>query len=436
MKYPEMIEKLASCGLTEKEAALYFELLLTGPAKASDLGRKTRISRMDVYNNLKKLQHHGLVEATLEKPMRFIPIPLEEGMRKLISAKESEIDRIRNSQAILQGFIAKHGERVETEENRMRIFQERKNIHLQVRSMVEEAKRTIEIVVPSVELRRYDIAGITDILRARARAGVQVRLLTAINDADLGVVQDLMEELEIRHCDEIGHTMVLTDDHQVLHGVGVDPIANSSGKDDISLWLNSSEFITAQAQAFEHHWADGVDPLLRDRELREGGLIRPMRIDLGEGSMFAKLRQVLRERSEGLDGITLEDFGIQSIQLLNLIGQRIGTEIAATFDAEQGIDDLQELADELGLGTIEVVEGEDGPSISVTSGSPPCAREGGAGETLCALDSGILQGIANARTGGSYMIKDIECVSAHTGECSFQVQLIGEVPLKQGVIEG
>ena len=71
-------ERLTDIGLDEKEASVIILLATSEPLKASAVGRMVGISRMDSYNTLKRLQERGLVMSTLDKPMRFTGLEIEE----------------------------------------------------------------------------------------------------------------------------------------------------------------------------------------------------------------------------------------------------------------------------------------------------------------------------------------------------------------------
>ena len=67
----DIIMKLGEAGLEEKQALLIIDLATQPPAKASEIGKRLGLSRMDAYNSLKRLQEKGLIKATLDKPIRF-----------------------------------------------------------------------------------------------------------------------------------------------------------------------------------------------------------------------------------------------------------------------------------------------------------------------------------------------------------------------------
>ena len=62
--------------------------------KASEIGKRLGLSRMDAYNSLKKLQEKGLVKATLDKPIRFFGMTINEVFRQIIRTKEMDLRRM------------------------------------------------------------------------------------------------------------------------------------------------------------------------------------------------------------------------------------------------------------------------------------------------------------------------------------------------------
>ena len=80
--------------MDEKHALLIIDLASQPPAKASEIGKRLGLSRMDAYNSLKKLQEKGLVKATLDKPIRFFGMTINEVFKQIIRTKEMDLRRI------------------------------------------------------------------------------------------------------------------------------------------------------------------------------------------------------------------------------------------------------------------------------------------------------------------------------------------------------
>ena len=93
----QVIEKLCEAGLEEKHARLIIDLACHPPSKASEIGKRVGISRMDAYNSLRKLQEQGLVKATLDKPIRFFGMRIEEVFQQIIRIREMDLRRIQHN---------------------------------------------------------------------------------------------------------------------------------------------------------------------------------------------------------------------------------------------------------------------------------------------------------------------------------------------------
>ena len=93
----EIVEKLIEAGLDEKQCLLIIDLASQPPAKASEIGKRLGLSRMDAYNSLKKLQEEGLVKATLDKPIRFFGMPINEVFKQIIRKKEFDLQRVQDN---------------------------------------------------------------------------------------------------------------------------------------------------------------------------------------------------------------------------------------------------------------------------------------------------------------------------------------------------
>ena len=89
-----LIKKLVEAGLEEKQALLIIDLATQPPAKASEIGKRLGLSRMDAYNSLKKLQEKGLIKATLDKPIRFFGMTINEVFQQIIRTKEMDLRRL------------------------------------------------------------------------------------------------------------------------------------------------------------------------------------------------------------------------------------------------------------------------------------------------------------------------------------------------------
>src|SRR3989337_3161923 len=94
----ENIKKvLKEFGLTETEAEVYLFLAKHGVLKGTEIARQIKKDKAKVYHSLRSFQAKGLVESTLEAPVRFAPVPFEKVVESTIKAKREEATRIENA---------------------------------------------------------------------------------------------------------------------------------------------------------------------------------------------------------------------------------------------------------------------------------------------------------------------------------------------------
>ena len=86
--------RLEESGLELKQAQIIVDLASNPPSKASEVGKRIGLSRMDAYNSLRKLQEQGLIKATLDKPMRFAGNTISEVFKLLIHKQKIDLQRM------------------------------------------------------------------------------------------------------------------------------------------------------------------------------------------------------------------------------------------------------------------------------------------------------------------------------------------------------
>ena len=87
----DIVAELQEYGLTRNEARVLVFLAKTGPSKASEVARAIQINRTETYRTIRNLQRRGLVEATLERPVRFQSGPFEKCLQVLIDERKARL---------------------------------------------------------------------------------------------------------------------------------------------------------------------------------------------------------------------------------------------------------------------------------------------------------------------------------------------------------
>jgi sugar-specific transcriptional regulator TrmB len=182
-------KQLSGFGLTDKEANIYLALLRSGKARAGEIARRLQLNRMIVYRVLTKLQERELVKATMEKPMRFIPIPLEKALELLIKETETKLGLMRDRyDGVLDEWKSVLTEPPAADVMSFRIIQGRKQIYELLAKMFKSAGSYIRIIATKRDLVRFQYVDLDDALKRAAKRGVKVQIIIQYEDDKLDIL--------------------------------------------------------------------------------------------------------------------------------------------------------------------------------------------------------------------------------------------------------
>jgi len=193
-RYRRLSETLATqlldFGLTDKEASIYLALLRNGKARAGEIARKLQLNRMIVYRVLTKLQQRELVRATVEKPMKFIPLPLERALGVLIKENESKLGMMRERyDAVIDSWKSLASDPPATDVLSFKVVQGRKQIYDLLLKMFRTADHGIRIVTTRNDLVRFQYVDLDDALKRASRRGVKVQIVLQYEDDKLDILR-------------------------------------------------------------------------------------------------------------------------------------------------------------------------------------------------------------------------------------------------------
>ena len=239
---------------------------------------------------------------------------------------------------------------------------------------------------------------------------------------------------------------VLIDDDVVIQSMSMDSNPIGRGKDDSALIVESEEFSSAQRELVDSVWANSIDINSARSRILEKQMIEPLKISLGGGSFYNRLKEgileamikkdgsivgwsnaVFRHQGDPLPQIPSKAFELMGIEfdlILRNIGRRIGEEIALEYSYIDVNDDflrkLKEIWKELEMGEL-TIEGDPPETVVVKDGGA-CGGQPALGGMFCHLDEGILSGILEARYGHSAEAVERLCTSMGTDHCHYDIQ--------------
>ena len=91
----ELITRLISLGLNEKEAYFYLHLLKYGPKSISVIAESLKTYREDVYRMLTSLIDKGMVSASLESPTVYAAMDLDIALASALKKAQERTPSLR-----------------------------------------------------------------------------------------------------------------------------------------------------------------------------------------------------------------------------------------------------------------------------------------------------------------------------------------------------
>ncbi len=289
----ELVQKVQQFGVPEPEGRLYYHLCRLGRSTAAEVARAAGISRTDGYRLLSQMQERGLVEKTLERPARFVPVPVREVLDRFLTDRRRSLDELTTLQDALASAWP-HGEELQTPDRRISTHRGRSQVQGLVERIIDGTEEDLILSTNLRALATLNLQRILERLKGRRDAGVPVRVLTCIEVPDIPIINQLSKVAMIRHL-ALGeyHEMLIADTNSIALFVGGSHGRDPDGGHETLLHLTAPPFVMAQKALVDQEWSRGIDLAERIRELRTGSF--PERAELLRGRWIRteRMKQML-----------------------------------------------------------------------------------------------------------------------------------------------
>lgn len=415
----DLIEKLVESGLDEKHALLIIDLASQPPAKASEIGKRLGLSRMDAYNSLKKLQEKGLVKATLDKPIRFFGMTINEVFKQIIRTKEMDLRRINENLDSLntssnQAIISSS---VNHDEDSFSVLKDRHTIHATIESIISEAEERIWLLLGKWGILHILRSGCIDSINDALNRDIDIKLVVCIDERTIRFYDQLDPRLEIRHHPDFNLCGVFVDNEVGIQFVQTEESPTGRGKDDTAILMESEMLLSAQSELLNIQWNSASSYQTAKAKMVDGLMTEPLKLSLGDGSFYEKFKEsmkmglsnnanaVLTRDGQIVDNQiipqsnTLTALGINTNQLFHDVGFRIGQELAVKLqhivDDEVFWNNIQSEWLDLGMGEIDFDQLPP-KTITVSEGNA-CDGQPEKSLFLCNMDESVIAGLVKER---------------------------------------
>ena len=296
----EIVEKLIEAGLDEKQCLLIIDLASQPPAKASEIGKRLGLSRMDAYNSLKKLQEEGLVKATLDKPIRFFGMPINEVFKQIIRKKEFDLQRVqdnlkslneRNDLPILSVNISQN-------EDSFSVIKDRHSILATAESVISESEERVWLLLGKWGILHLLRTGTFDVIKDALERNVDIKLLVSVDEKTIRYYDNLDKRIEIRHLENFNLSGIFVDNQVGIQYVNIDESPTGRGKEETAILMESNTLVSAQNELLRIQWNGSISYQSAKARILDGMITEPLQLTIGEGSFYDKFKSILKNEVE------------------------------------------------------------------------------------------------------------------------------------------
>jgi sugar-specific transcriptional regulator TrmB len=305
-----------------------------------------QINRTETYRTIRNLQRRGLVEATLERPVRFQSVPFDRCLRILIDERKAKLRILeQRGEELRRHFADVRVEPVSQEVERFQVVEGRLRIEQRLLGMYGQAQKSVMTVLSPSEVIRADTSDLLDRLGDAAKNGLRVRVITSINQSNLGIVEKLRGNIEIRHLDlkakPIPRVSIIDDNEALFEITTADESSRSD--EEVALWINSHAFIRNLQAYFEEMWNSSTPAEGRLEALRKGIPSDDLRIFKGRSEVSRKLNEMIALANQSVEiwttmrGIqALADFHFDQLKEAKARGAKIRIIAPITSENTEG----------------------------------------------------------------------------------------------------
>lgn len=355
-------QALKDFGLTEKEAEIYIFLAKHGVLTGGEIAKLTRTHRPHMYRILKSLLKKGVVQSTLESPVRFSSVPFEKVIDESIRIKHEEaalLEKTKNGLLIDWKNIS--SAKIEPDLAKFVVIEGNRKIYSKIFQMIKETKHQLSSTLTVAGLARAEQFGVFDAAYNHPlKSTIKFHFLTELSRQNLKAMKLLMpklkSELNIRGITSdsslaLAPRMVIRDGEEILFFISPKTDMFSTGQDETCLFTNCKSLIQTLAGTFEGLWKNST--YIEDKIFEvETGKILPQTLLVDSAETIMNYDVALSKVKEQM----------RSLPLLSAQLTRIEHSLPEMVGREEELRQLKELLQQAqrGNGNTILISGEAG----------------------------------------------------------------------------
>jgi pimeloyl-ACP methyl ester carboxylesterase/DNA-binding transcriptional ArsR family regulator len=254
-------QTLKNFGLTDKESEIYIFLAKQGVLTGGEISKQTKTHRPIVYRLLKKLEKKGLVESTLESPIRFFSVPFEKILDENIKVKYEEASSLEKAKnGLISDWEKISSSIVEPDVGKFFVIKGNRKIYSKISRMIKQTKNNFSAILTVPELVRNEQFGVFDSIYIHPlKSKIKFQFLTELSPQNLEAMKllniKLKTDLDLKAISPSSSftllpRMVIRDEAEGLFFISPKTSFYTAGKDEICICTNNLSLVQALTGIF------------------------------------------------------------------------------------------------------------------------------------------------------------------------------------------
>ncbi|MFP3951690.1 MAG: TrmB family transcriptional regulator [Candidatus Bathyarchaeia archaeon] len=216
-----VITTLTRFDLSDREVKVYLFLARFGPQKALTITKSLDIHRTEVYKILDNLESQGLISRILERPLRFMALPLRKVLNNFIEDRRRLVKELETNRDELLEIWSNlpHRGRIEVKEQTYQVLESRKQVWMKIKEIAERCEEQFDMVINERDvIWLYKTPLFEELEDEIAERGLDVSLLTNYSRRRSYLPEGIMlEGAKICHVDTLNFpSFFITDDSEIV----------------------------------------------------------------------------------------------------------------------------------------------------------------------------------------------------------------------------
>jgi len=255
-KSDALIDRLRLMGLTANQARAYLAVVRLGVCNVVQIARETELHRAGIYDVMQKLLSMGLIDETLDRPKRYRPTSIQQGIALLTEMTRSKLNTIAAEAMRLISDLEKLKAPVIVHvEPEARIVTGTENIRRNFRAMLASAQSQVLFMASKEAAARLSRSDIAYSLATIASKRLKARAILEVDESNVNQAKRVARSIEIRHYVPLHVHLYTIDDHTVGAGLTA---ANQTSDQLSELITSYPAHVKMLQQFYELVWRQAI----------------------------------------------------------------------------------------------------------------------------------------------------------------------------------